>query len=60
MGYFSNLDVEMQEERHEEDESPSQDDMEQHAQKPQPSEEAILRFLEWLDSKSTTKEDKNE
>lgn len=62
MGYFSNLDIERQEDNLEMDESPSQDDIEQHEKenltlfKPQPSEEAIWRFLDWLDSKSTTKE----
>jgi len=56
MGYFSNLDIEMQEDNIEQDRSPSQDDIEQAAQKPEPSEEAIWRFLDWLDSKSTTKE----
>ena len=49
----------MQEDNIEIDESPSQDDIEQQAQKPMPSEEAIWRFLDWLDSKST-KENRND
>jgi len=56
MGYFSNKHLEMQEESFEVDESPSQDEIERQPQKPQPSEEAIWKFLDWLDSKSTTKE----
>ena len=59
MGYFSNKHIEMQEDNIEIDESPSQDDIEQQAQKPMPSEEAIWRFLDWLDSKST-KENRND
>ncbi|MEO1944832.1 MAG: hypothetical protein ABGY11_11085 [Candidatus Thioglobus sp.] len=56
MGYYSDKHIEMQEDNIEMDVSPSQDDIERQPQVPQPSEEAIWKFLDWLDSKSTTKE----
>ena len=56
MGYFSDKHLEMQEDNIEMDISPSQDEIEQQAQQLEPSEEAIWKFLDWLDSKSTTKE----
>ncbi len=51
MGYFSDLDIQIQEDSMQIDQSPSQDEIEQQPQQLPESEKAVYRFLNWLTNK---------